>query len=499
MAQDGGRAMPREDVSSGALKRDALGAPSLVFVALAAVAPLAACAANIPLAIGYGNGLAAPVDFVVVGAVLLLFSAGFTAMSEHMVNAGSFFAYVSCGLGRRAGMAAGYMALAAYSVLTICTSAMGGYILSNNLAMELGLQIPWWAISLAMQLAVWGLGALGVDVGARFLSVTLVLELVVVACLAVAVALEEGLEPFFAVASSAASPEAFLSGSPGLGLVFAFACYLGFETPADYGEEARDAHRTVPLATYASAVTVGVVFVVAALCLIVAVGADGVVAASRQEGAGTLLHGAVRAYLGEGLGHFYNWLYMASSVACWLSAHNAATRYIFAFARAGMLPRALARTHARRRSPVAAGAVQAGFAVLVVAACSLAGLSPYAQVGAVASTVACVGVMLLELMASVAAFRYLRLNAGKPGFAYGRFRSTVAPIAATLALAAVSVLVMGNLPALTEVKGVVPNALLTLLMPAAGAAGYVVAVLRDRQGKLPDPAGIRLERGEEGA
>ena len=144
MAQDDSTDKGRTARRAGSteLKRNALGAPSLVFIVIAAIAPLAACAANIPLIIGHGNGIAAPLDFVLMGVVLALFSCGYTAMSEHMVNAGAFWAYVSEGLGRVAGAAAGYLALVSYNVLTVCTSAMGGYIVSRNLGFELGSTCP---------------------------------------------------------------------------------------------------------------------------------------------------------------------------------------------------------------------------------------------------------------------------------------------------------------------------------------------------------------------
>ncbi|MBM6774531.1 amino acid permease [Olsenella profusa] len=472
------------------LKRDALGAPSLVFVALAAVAPLSACAANIPLVIGHGNGIAAPLDFALVGAVLLLFSVGFTAMSRHMANAGAFYAYVSEGLGRRMGAAAGYVALFSYNVLTVCTSAMGGYILSNNLAMELGLEIPWWAISLLGWAVIWGLGALGIEAGARFLSVTLVLELAVIAAVAGAVLVQEG--PAVLGALSGA-PAAVLHGSPGLGLVFAFACFLGFEATADYGEEARDPARTVPLATYAAVVLVGLVFVSAASAMVAALGPEEAVRASQLENAGTILHGIVAARLGEGVGHAYNWLYMVSSVACWLSAHNAASRYLYAFGRAGLLPAALARTHARRKSPLVAGVVQAALGALVAGVCAAAGLSPYAQTGAVASALACVGIMLLEVLLSAAAFAYLRRHRGEPGFAAGAFTTTVAPALSVVLLGAMSVLVLSNLSALTEQDSLVLNVALGLLVPVVAVVGYVLARRRDMRGELPDPATIRVD------
>ena len=486
-----GEADGRRDVTASTeLKRDALGVPSLVFVALAAVAPLAACAANIPLIVGHGNGIAAPLDFVLVGAVLLLFSVGFTAMSRHMANAGAFYAYVSEGLGRRAGAAAGYVALFSYNVLTVCTSAMGGYILSNNLSMELGLELPWWAISLVGWAVIWGLGSLGIEAGARFLGVTLVLELAVVVLVAGAVLAQEGLS---ALGALSGAPAAALEGSPGLGTVFAFACYLGFEATADYGEEARDPARTVPVATYAAVVVVALVFVSAAVAMIASLGPAEIVRASRLESAGTILHGIVVERLGEGVGHAYNWLYMVSSVACWLSAHNAASRYLYAFGRAGLLPAALARTHARRKSPFVAGVVQALLGALVVGTCAAAGLSPYAQTGAVASALACVGIMLLEVLLSLAALVYLRRHRGEPGFPGGLFITTVAPALSVALLGVMSVLVMSNLPALTEQDSPVLNVALGLLVPVVAVAGYALACRRTARGELPDPATIRVE------
>lgn len=486
-----GEADGRRDVTASTeLKRDALGVPSLVFVALAAVAPLAACAANIPLIVGHGNGIAAPLDFVLVGAVLLLFSVGFTAMSRHMANAGAFYAYVSEGLGRRAGAAAGYVALFSYNVLTVCTSAMGGYILSNNLSMELGLELPWWAISLVGWAVIWGLGSLGIEAGARFLGVTLVLELAVVVLVAGAVLAQEGLS---ALGALSGAPAAALEGSPGLGIVFAFACYLGFEATADYGEEARDPARTVPVATYAAVVVVALVFVSAAVAMIASLGPAEIVRASQLESAGTILHGIVVERLGEGVGHAYNWLYMVSSVACWLSAHNAASRYLYAFGRAGLLPAALARTHARRKSPFVAGVVQALLGALVVGTCAAAGLSPYAQTGAVASALACVGIMLLEVLLSLAALVYLRRHRGEPGFPGGLFTTAVAPALSVVLLGVMSVLVMSNLPALTEQDSPVLNVALGLLVPLVAVAGYALAFRRAARGELPDPATIRVE------
>ena len=46
----------------------------------------------------------------------------------------------------------------------------------------------------------------------------------------------------------------------GIGLMFAFGSFVGFESAALYGEEARNPRRSVPLATYASVLVITVFY-----------------------------------------------------------------------------------------------------------------------------------------------------------------------------------------------------------------------------------------------
>lgn len=73
-----------------------------------------------------GNGSAAAFDFLIIAVLLLLFSVGFTAMSTHITNAGAFYAYISMGLGKRFGTAAGFVAVAAYNLLSVYLVSAGG-------------------------------------------------------------------------------------------------------------------------------------------------------------------------------------------------------------------------------------------------------------------------------------------------------------------------------------------------------------------------------------
>src|SRR5687767_5600466 len=105
--------------SKGGLKRQQLGVASIVFMALAAVAPMGAVIGVIPLVIAFGNGAGAPGAWLIAGAVLLLFAVGYAAMSRHVTNAGGFYTFIARGLGKLAGVSASFVAVVAYNAVTI--------------------------------------------------------------------------------------------------------------------------------------------------------------------------------------------------------------------------------------------------------------------------------------------------------------------------------------------------------------------------------------------
>jgi amino acid transporter len=89
------------------LRRNALGVAGIVFLVLAAVAPLTGIVVVASLVIALGNGGGAPVSFFIVAIVLLLFAVGYAQMSKQLVNAGGFYAFVVKGLGRTGGSSRG--------------------------------------------------------------------------------------------------------------------------------------------------------------------------------------------------------------------------------------------------------------------------------------------------------------------------------------------------------------------------------------------------------
>src|SRR5260370_26952291 len=101
---------------SRALAQDRLGVPAVLGFVLAGVAPLTVAAGVIPTAYAATGLTAIPAAFVVVAVILGIFSSGYVAMARHVTNAGAFYALVSRGLGKVAGVAAALVALSAYSI-----------------------------------------------------------------------------------------------------------------------------------------------------------------------------------------------------------------------------------------------------------------------------------------------------------------------------------------------------------------------------------------------
>src|SRR4051812_49959517 len=81
-----------------------LGAGSIVFMVVAAAAPLTVIAGSVPIGIAAGNGADYPAMYVIAAAVLFFFPAGFTAMTRPVPHAGAFYSSLGTALGRSAGL-----------------------------------------------------------------------------------------------------------------------------------------------------------------------------------------------------------------------------------------------------------------------------------------------------------------------------------------------------------------------------------------------------------
>ena len=102
-----------------ALKKGRLSTTALVFIIIAASAPLTVLAGGVPTSFAVSGLLGVPLGYLVLGVILVLFAVGYGRMSSRIQNSGAFYAYVSEGLGNRQGIAAAILALVAYNMMQI--------------------------------------------------------------------------------------------------------------------------------------------------------------------------------------------------------------------------------------------------------------------------------------------------------------------------------------------------------------------------------------------
>ena len=154
-----------------------LGTTSIVFMVVAAAAPLTVIGGAAPLGMLLGNGVGFPALYAISGVILLLFAVGLAAMTRVVPRPGAFFTYIGYGLGNRMGLSAAFLALLTYTTIQVSVYGYLGYILELTFTGLGAPSIPWWIWSLAMVAAVGVLGYRHIDVSSKVLGVLLLGEI----------------------------------------------------------------------------------------------------------------------------------------------------------------------------------------------------------------------------------------------------------------------------------------------------------------------------------
>lgn len=351
---------------TGELKANQLGVPAIVFLVLAAVAPLTVAIVVMPLAIGFGNGGGIPVTVIIVAAALLLFAVGYAQMTRDLVNAGGFYAIAVKGLGRTAGLVTGLIATLGYNFFVAGALGTIGFFTGEVVLPALfGIQLHWFLCAVVLFVVVFLLARAGIHVSAAVLGVAMVLETLILLAFAISVMVQTGfsLDAF----TQAFSPEILVGGSIWIGLLMVATAFIGFEATALFGEEAREPRKTIPRATYAAIIIIGVLHAIVGWAIVSAVGVpDAQANALDHLAAGDMTLVLIDTYLGPIIGMITLVLLVVSLFAAQLAFHNSAARYLYALGRARVLPAWLAVTN-RNGAPQRALLVNLLFAIAVAA------------------------------------------------------------------------------------------------------------------------------------
>ncbi|MFD4568295.1 amino acid permease [Streptomyces sp. NPDC058251] len=455
----------RAPVPTATLRSGSLGTADIAFFVVSAAAPLTVMAGVAPLALLLG-GIGAPVGYLLAGITLAVFAVGFTTMSRHVRSGGAFYAYITRGLGRPVGVGAALLALIGYNGMEIGVYGLLGTATQDTVRALCGTGVPWLPISLAGLLVIGYGGYRSIDFGAKLLGVLLVAETGILVLLAGGVLVKGGAH---GLSAAAFTPGHVLVPGTAAVLAFAFAAFTGFESTVIYRREARDPERTVPRATYVAVGFLGLFYAFIVWVVIQAFGDAEVVKAAGADPGG-LFFSAITTYVGGWAADLMHVFIITSVLASLLAFHNAINRYGLALAEEGVLPRALGRIHPRHRSPYVAGITQTALGAAVVLGFWAAGADPYGQLLLWVNTPGMIGLLALQLLAALAVPCYFR----RVDHTEGALRTVVAPVVATVLLAAAMVLVIGHVDLFTAASPTV-NTVLVVIVPVVFLLGLGLA------------------------
>jgi amino acid transporter len=331
------------------LRESSIGLPQVLFQSITHMAPGAAIAFSILVSVQYaGPALPLAVLAALVACVLVASSIG--QLAKEIPSAGGLVAYVARALGRAAGFMVGWGYLLFQPLVAPLLFLIFAWVVDDVWTADengLGMSSLWWLWVLAAAAIVFFLTYRDVRLSTDAGIVLGIIEIGIFLALALWILISNvdalTLQTFNPAKNEVGTLEGTFKG-----MVFAILAFIGFESAAPLGEEARRPRWTVPRAVVGSAVIVGLFYVICSYAWVIGTGfgsftETATAAANPWRDLGEVFWGA-----GWVLVFF---AIVNSAIANANAGTNAATRVIFALARNGVLPSALARTHPVHRTP----------------------------------------------------------------------------------------------------------------------------------------------------
>jgi len=432
----------------------AIGLPGVLFLTVTGAAPISAMLFNVPIGVGFGNGLGVPAAFLVATVVLFVFSVGYAAMARKVTAVGGFYSFISHGLGREAGLAMGFGSVVAYCVFE--ASLAGGFAYFGNLKFP---SVPWPVFAFGMIAGISILSFFDVKLSSIVLGVALIGEVVILLIFDIgvfsssdAVINTAALNPVTAFQGFEAHKNAagtdLAAGIAAIGLFFAFWSWVGFEMAPNYGEESKNPKRNVPLSLYISVLGLGIFYIITSWAAVSAYPTLDDAITQAQTNSAEFFLAPTGKFVGVFAQDVMSWLILTSAFACGMAFHNTAARYLYSLGREGVLPAVLGRTHPKYKSPHIGSITQSVLAALIILAfCLVMGTDDptkqaYLGVYGLMALVGTALIMFAQAVVSVAIIVYFRKNHPDE---HHWFETLVAPAFAFLAQMVVLVLLFTNM------------------------------------------------------
>ncbi|PKW00031.1 APA family basic amino acid/polyamine antiporter [Amycolatopsis echigonensis] len=341
------------------LRRDAIGLGGALAGTLANMAPVEGIFIVVVL-VAAAMGTFTPWAFLLGALGILLTGWNVAQLARRVPTAGSYvaFAYhgagsIARGLSRPAAAFTFYLSIMSGPV----TIAAVVVFLGSWVQTALGLPNFWWpvfallAVALTLPVVLRGAAA-----SVRTSLLLFLLEAVGLALVSAVILVRSH--------SSLGAPLHARGGQPGgwaglIGITFATSVsgFIGWENAAAMADEIKRPRRVVPIAILSSIVVVALLYVLATWATVSGY-ADWLGPVKGMARLGDLTNAAPYVELADHYAPWLTWLVyligFLSPAACYLAAITSCSRWTFASARAGLLPRPLAKVSPRSQVPAAA-------------------------------------------------------------------------------------------------------------------------------------------------
>ena len=379
------------------LKANSIGVIGSVVMCMAFMGPAISVAYNTPAAAA-GAGLALPLGILLAMFACLLVANNVAAFARKLPSAGFAYTYNSHGLGRSGGFLSGWLMVIAYGMVgPMIVAAFGGFG-SDFIATQFHVTVPWEVVSVCFTVVIWGILAAGVSESAKVALVFLTIEVTIVVALMLTILSKGGnsvgLAPF--------NPANSLNGIGGLGtaMLWGILMFIGFESVATLGEEAKGSRKTIPIALFTAVLVIGGFYVFSAYGVVSGFGPHHVTALANDTDPLRTL--SQQFWGGTAL---LTLTIMASAFANAVSGSNSVVRILFAMGRESILPRQLGQTSKKGVPQFALGA----YMLFSVSFALLVGLK-YGAFGVwgFCGTLLGLGLTVIYILISVAVIRFYR-------------------------------------------------------------------------------------------
>ena len=375
----------------------------MTLFAVHASGPLVVLIGGITAAYAASGSPGVPLGFLLVIGVLWLNSEGYAALSRRVPHAAPYYAVITRGLGRPAGVGAGFLALTAYGSIICC---MYGF-LGGWMAMMLGGH--WWWYSLAGWAIITMLGVRPIVVSSWLLGISLAIAAIFIGLLIIA-GISHPADS--SVSWTGFTWHALMVGSLAPALVMCVASPLGFDAAQSFSTEA--VHPEGPRRAQRAALAIlGVGYAILAWAIGLANGPSKVAGLAADPSVGVPLNTMTDQY-GFLMGPVTELAVVFGILATVLTVHAICARYGYAMAAERVVHRSVAHTGTGEiaGSPVGGSLLQSAIGLVAIVGFAVAGVDPILQMFSWLATVGAMGLVALLVASSLAAMRYLKREDG---------------------------------------------------------------------------------------